>query len=67
MPASPTDNFDLVVHLLHLKGVEAAARRLTTPHANLDGLGPEDTLECGRWDDVARRVFAGCVEEALAS
>lgn len=68
MPASfPTDNFDIVVHLLHLKGVEAAARWLTTPNPDLGGLTPDDALTSGRRADVARLVFAGCGEERLAS
>ena len=68
MPAAfPADNFDIVVHLLHLKGVEAAARWLTTPNLELGGLTPDEALARGRQDDVARLVFGGSVEERLAS
>ena len=64
-PATP-DNFDIVVHLLHRKGVEEAARWLTTPRAELGDLTPEAALSSGRRADVARLVFAG-EEERLAS
>ena len=65
-PATP-DNFDIVVHLLLQKGLEAAARWLTTPRADLGGLTPEDALAAGRRAEVARLVFGGHAEERLAS
>ena len=61
------DNFDIVVHLLRMKGVEEAALWLTTPRADLGGLTPEDALSTARRDDVARLVFTGGLEERFAS
>ena len=64
-PEAP-DNCDTVMHLLRLKGLEDAARWLTTPHADLGGLTPENALACGRSDDVRQLVLAGLEEERLA-
>ena len=65
--ASPPDNFDIVVHLLHLMGMEEAGRWLMTPRADLGGLTPDEALLRGRQDDVARLVFGDCIEQRLAS
>ena len=64
---APTDNFDIVLDLLRLKGLQAAARWLTTPRADLGGLTPEDALACGRRGDVARLVSGLAAVERLAS
>ena len=64
-PEAP-DNCDIVMHLLRLKGLEDAARWLTTPHADLGDLTPEHALACGRSDDVRQLVLAGLEEERLA-
>jgi hypothetical protein len=62
-----TDNFDIVIDLLRLKGLQDAARWLTTPRADLGGLTPEDALACGRSADVARLVSGLGTVDRLAS
>jgi hypothetical protein len=64
---APTDNFDIVLDLLELKGLQEAARWLTTPRADLGGLTPEDALACGRRADVARLVANMAAVDRLAS
>lgn len=65
-PAAP-DNFDIVVHLVRLKGLEEAARWLTTPRADLGGLTPEEALSTARKGDVVRLVLSAEGEERLVS
>jgi hypothetical protein len=64
---APTDNFDIVLDLLELKGLQEAARWLTTPRADLGGLTPEDALAGGRSADVARLVTGLAAVDRLAS
>jgi hypothetical protein len=64
---APADNFDIVIDLLRLKGLQEAARWLTTPRADLGGLTPEDALACGRRAEVARLVLGLATVDRLAS
>ena len=64
---APADNFDIVIDLLELKGLQEAARWLTTPRAELGGLTPEYALACGRRADVARLVASFAAVDRLAS
>lgn len=64
---APIDNFDIVIDLLRLEGLQEAARWLTTPRADLGGLTPEDALASGRRADVARLVSNLAAVDRLAS
>ena len=58
MPSDPSAvyHIDIVVLLLRQKGLEDAARWMTTPRAELEGLTPEDALACGRRAEVQRLI-----------
>ena len=64
---SSTDNSDIIVRLILLKGLESAALWLSAPRPELGGLTPEDALERGCRADVERLISIPEEFERLAS